>query len=148
MRFALIAGFVLALLVGALAPLHGAAQQAPGSPPPAAQAGPPPLPSPKPGPDDAKLHKIAVQQFLAWQQGQVDRTLYTDDVNAQLNDEMMDRATSLLAHLGALQKVTYRGISQAKGVNVYVYHMACENGAVDMAFTLDPSGKIALIFFE
>lgn len=138
---------LLAFAAGlAATPAFAHAQTAP--PSPAATDAPPPIPSPKPGADDPKIHKIAVQQFLAWQAGQVDRTLYTDDVNSQLNDDMMDRATNTLAHLGALQQTTFKGISKPKGLDVYVYHMVCANGAVDMDIGLDPTGHIALIYFE
>lgn len=108
---------------------------------------PPPLPSPKPAPDDPKIHKLAVQQFLAWQGGTVDRSRYSDDVNAQLSDELLDASEKAVAALGALQSTTFRGISEAKGIKVYVYTMTCEHGTIDMKFALQPDGKIALIFF-
>lgn len=113
----------------------------------AAAQSPPPIPSPLPAPDDPKMHKLAVQQFLSWQAGTVDRTAYSDDINSQLNDEMLDRATKTLANLGGLQQVTFRGISHPKGLDVYVYTMHCERGSVDMEFAVEPDGKIAMIFF-
>jgi len=112
-----------------------------------AENSPPPLPSPKPAPDDPKMHKLAVQQFLAWQGGTVDRSRYSDDVNAQLSDELLDASEKAVAALGALQSTTFRGISQAKGIKVYVYRMLCEHGSIDMQFALQPDGRIALIFF-
>ena len=139
---------LLACLAAACA-LFGAparAQQATDSPAPVATN--PPLPSPKPAVEDPKIHKLAVQQFLAWQSGTVDRGLYADQVNAELTDDMMDRGTKTLAKLGALQKVQFQGISSAKGVTFYVYKMVCANGTIQMDFALDPAGKIALIFFE
>lgn len=128
---------------------YGSAQQTPAPSPAAAPTAvpPPPLPSPRPGPDDPKRHKLAVQQFLAWQQGQVDRTLYGDEVNGELNDEMLDQATRTLANMGALQSATFLGTAHAKGVDVFVYKMTCEHGSVNMDFALDPDGKIGLIFF-
>jgi hypothetical protein len=123
------------------------AQQAQPSPS-AAEPTRPPIPSPKPAPDDPKIHKFAVQQFLAWQQGQVDRSFYSDDVNNELTDEVLDGATKTLAHLGGLQQVNFRGLSKAHDVTFYVYKMICERGSVDMDFALDPQGKVALIFFE
>jgi hypothetical protein len=115
-----------------------------------AAAGPtaPPLPSPQPAPDDPKRHKMAVQQFLAWQQGQIDRSLYGDQVNAELTDEVLDRGTRTLANMGALQSAAFVGISHANGADIYVYKMTCEHGSVNMDFSLAPDGKIALIFFE
>lgn len=149
MRFKLLSLTVaLAAAVALFAPAHGAAQQASPSPLPSGAPSPPPVPSPVPGIDDPKIHKLAVQQFLAWQQGQVDRALYSDDVNAQLSPEVLDRATSTLANLGGLQHVAYRGISRTKGIDIHVYRMSCENGAVDMYVATQPDGKIDLIFFE
>jgi len=114
---------------------------------PAAENSPPPLPSPKPVPEDPKIRKLAMQQFLAWQGGAVDRARYSDDVNAQLSDELLDASEKAVAALGALQAATFRGISSAKGIHVYVYTMLCEHGSIDMKFALQPDGKIALIFF-
>jgi hypothetical protein len=145
--------FLILALAAVLAASGGVcvrAQETP-APSPAAAATPvppPPLPSPKPGPDDPKRHKLAVQQFLAWQQGQVDRTLYGDEVNSELNDELMDQATRTLANMGALQSAVFVGTAHAKGLDVFVYKMICEHGSVNMDFALAPDGKISLIFFE
>ena len=141
---------VLFALLAAFAVFAGGqlrAQEAQSSPS-AAEPTRPPIPSPKPAPDDPKIHKFAVQQFLAWQQGQVDRSYYSDDVNNELTDEVLDTATKTLAHLGGLQQVTFRGISKAHDTTFYVYHMKCERGTIDMDFALDQQGKVALIFFE
>jgi hypothetical protein len=117
------------------------------SAPPVENSPPPPLPSPKPAPEDPKIRKLAMQQFLAWQGGTVDRGRYSDDVNAQLSDDLLAASEKAVAGLGALQTATFRGISSAKGIHVYVYTMLCEHGSIDMKFALQPDGKIALIFF-
>jgi hypothetical protein len=139
----------LALAAGvALLPVSLAhAQEATGSPPPAVESSPPPIPSPKPAPDEPKMHKLAVRQFLAFQGGTVDRKQYSDDVNAQLNDELLTASEGALAALGALQTVNFRGISHTKNVNVYIYRMTCEHGSIDMEFALQPDGKIAVLLF-
>jgi hypothetical protein len=123
------------------------AQEITGSPPPAVENSPPPIPSPKPAPDDPKMHKLAVRQFLAFQGGTVERARYSNDVNAQLNDELLTASERALAALGALQTVNFRGISHTKNVNVYVYRMTCEHGSIDMEFALQPDGKIAVLLF-
>ncbi len=146
-RYALI--FALALSVGVLGSVAAQAQEATASPPAGAGiASPPPLPSPRPGPDNPQRHKLAVQQFLAWQQGDIDRSLYGDEVNSELNDEVLDRAGKTLANMGALQSAAFVGTAHAKGLDIFVYKMTCENGSVNMDFALQPDGKIALIFFE
>lgn len=141
---------ILLAIIAGIAMFGGGARAQEAQPSAAPSAGPssPAIPSPKPAPDDPKIHKFAVQQFLAWQQGQIDRSFYSDDVNNELTDEVLDNATKTLAHLGALQQVTFRGLSKAHNLTFYVYKMTCERGAVDMDFSLDPQGKVALIFFE
>jgi hypothetical protein len=140
------ASLVFAAAACALAATPGHAQQS-DAPAPNATGGPV-IPSPKPAPEDAKIHKLAVQQFLAWQTGAVDRTLYSDQVNADMTDDLMDKGTKTLANLGALQQAQFQGISSAKGTNFYVYKMTCANGTIQMDFSIDPDGKIGLIFFE
>lgn len=146
--------FALAAGVALLPVATTHAQTVPASPPPALESSapavensPPPLPPPKPAPEDPKIRKVAMQQFLAWQGGTVDRARYSDDVNAQLSDDLLAASEKAVAGLGALQTATFRGISSAKGIHVYVYTMLCEHGSIDMKFALQPDGKIALIFF-
>jgi hypothetical protein len=137
---------VLSAAAAALLPGSLRAQQSDNVPP--SNATNPPIPSPKPTAEDPKIHKLAVQQFLAWQSGTVDRSLYSDQVNGDMTDEVMDRGTKTLANLGGLQQAQFQGISSAKGATFYVYKMVCQNGTVMMDFALDPDGKIGLIFFE
>ena len=139
--------FAAVLLALAAAPGH--AQQAsddPDTPAPIATMAP--LPSPQPAADEPKIHKLAVQQFLAWQQGEINRALYNDNVNGQLTDDVLQSASKTLANMGALQSATFRGISHAKQGDLYVYHMLCDKGSVDMDFSLDPKGLIQAIFFN
>jgi hypothetical protein len=136
---------VCALALAGLSPgvmRHALAQES------AATPAPPPLPSPKPATDDPKVHRLAVTQFIAWQVGSIDHSLYSDEFNSQLSDSVVNDATQTLAHMGGLQTTTFRGISVAKGINVFVYHMVCEHGSIDMDFALQPDGKIALLLFE
>jgi hypothetical protein len=140
--------FVLALIAGVCMSFSGSlhAQEATASPSPESTG--PILPSPKPAVEDPKIRKLAVQQFLAWQSGTVNRDLYSEQVNADLTDDVLDKGTKTLANLGALQKAQFQGISSAKGANFYVYRMVCQNGTIQMEFSLAPDGKIGLIFFE
>jgi hypothetical protein len=142
-RFCFVLALVAALAAAAFAPTRAQSTDAP-----APAVTNPPLPSPRPTAEDPAVRKLAVHEFLAWQTGTVDRGRYADTVNNELSDDLLDRATKTLANLGALQQATFRGVSKARGVSFYVYHMACQNGAVEMEFSMDPAGKIALIFFE
>ena len=139
---------LLALVAGACAAFSAGAkaQQADTSPSPAVTG--PALPSPKPTAEDPKVHKLAVQQFLAWQSGTINRDLYSDQVNSDLTDDVLDRGTKTLANLGGLQQALFQGVSVSKGLSFYVYRMVCQRGTIQMDFSLQADGKIALIFFE
>lgn len=144
-----IAAAALALGLSLSVTAARAQEAAPASP--AASAAPAPAPSlppPQPGADDPQRHKFVVQQFLAWQQGNVDRTAYTDEVNQELTDEVLARGTQSLANMGGLQSAAFVGTSHTKAGDVYVYKITCEHGSVNMDFSLTPDGKVSLIFFE
>lgn len=149
MRFTTLALLLLcfASAAGPAAARQGAPAPSP-SPSPAAAAQPK-IPPPSPAPEDPKITKLAIGQFVAWQNGDIDQSLYDPQVTDELTEDVLTRGTAALAHLGGLQKATFEGISQARGTSFYVYKMTCENGSVDMDFAIDPAtGKIALIFFE
>jgi hypothetical protein len=94
---------VLALIAGACVFMPGNARAQEASASPSPEASGPILPSPKPAVEDPKVHKLAVQQFLAWQSGTINRDLYSEQVNAELTDDVLDKGTKTLANLGALQ---------------------------------------------
>jgi hypothetical protein len=139
-----------AALMGAALPGASAVAAAP-----QATAGPaygtpdaPVLPSPKPAPEDPKITKTAKREFLAWQNGLVDRSHYSDQMNANISDDLLNKSAAGLAHLGALQKATFEGISRTDHGDVfYTYDMICQNGSVRMQFGLDPKGRIGLLYF-
>ena len=106
------------------------------------------IPSPVPAAEDPRIHKLALTQFVAWQQGSIDRSLYSQTLNAQLTDTALATASATLANMGALQSIAFRGIARMAEGSLYVYRVTCANGAVDMDFSLDRSGKIAIIFFN
>ncbi|MFN2449155.1 MAG: hypothetical protein ABR508_05090 [Candidatus Baltobacteraceae bacterium] len=144
-RALLIALFIAGIAFAAAG--SGFARAAASPAPAAALESPPPIPPPAPAVENPKIHKLAVQQFLAWQTATVDRDAYSETVNADLSDELLDRATKTLANLGALQSAAFQGVSKTKAASLYVYKMACANGTVNMDFSVDPNGKIGLIFF-
>ena len=88
-----------------------------------------------------------MQQFLAWQGGDVDRNKYGDELNSQLTDDYLSGSERALAGLGGLQTATFRGTAKVKGIDLYYYRMVCEHGSIDMDFALQPDGKIGLLFF-
>ncbi len=146
--FALVLGAAAVVFIQTGAPAQQTGATAAPSPSAPAADTAPPIPSPQPAADDPRVHKIAVQQFLAWQQGQINRSLYGEQINQEITDDVVSRGSATLANMGALQSVAFRGISHSKQGDLYVYHMTCDRGAIDMDLGLDPKGLITAIFFE
>ncbi|HEY5258184.1 MAG TPA: hypothetical protein VIJ12_07355 [Candidatus Baltobacteraceae bacterium] len=116
-------------------------------PHPAPAATPAPLP-----PEDPAISKIAFGQFLAWQIGKVDRSRYTDAVDALMTPDTIAAAAQDLVSLGALQRVVWKGPSVAQGVpagsKTYLYQVICSDGQVYMQFSIGPNGKLASMVFR
>ncbi len=120
-----------------------------------AQARPHPTPTPIPTPTpvaDPAVTKVARQQFLAWQIGTIDRSLYAAQLVPKLTDAKIKDVSAHVAPLGALQHVVYLGpfVGQGfpPGAHGYIYKMICTNGTLYQWMILDASGKIATIFFR
>lgn len=116
-----------------------------------AHASPTPAPTPLP-PEDPPATRIATQQFVAWQLGVIDRTKYTDELNALADADQVNHTAAALRQLGALKQMEWLGYRSAEGVpegsKTYVYRANCLNGKVLMQFSLTPTGKLAGIIFR
>jgi hypothetical protein len=118
-----------------------------------AAARPHPTPSPSPTPvADPTVTDIARKQFVAWQAGNVNRSLYADSIQTVLTDAKIDQSSRALGTLGALTNMVYIGplavpsdLPNAKG---YIYQMNCVGGTVYLFMVIDQQGKIDRIFFK
>lgn len=120
-----------------------------------AHARPAPSPSPSPTPTpvaDPAITKLVRQQFVAWQVGNLNKTLYSPQVRGKLTDAMVNDVSHKLALLGPLTDTVYIGPfftndipSDAHG---YIYQMVCREGNVYLLTILDGQGKIATIYFK
>jgi len=114
-------------------------------------ATPTPSPTPLP-PEDPAASKVARQQFVAWQLGTLDRSRYTDDLNALADADAVTKTSAALTQLGSLQSMEWLGYRQAAGVvagtKTSVYRVHCSIGSVLMQFSIQPDGKIAGIIFR
>lgn len=112
-----------------------------------------PTPAPTPSPvEDPAITSIARHQFVQWQAGVVNKSLYAPAVVAQLTDSKITDTSHALAQLGPLTNVVYMGRwvnpDFPAGVNGYIYQMRCSQGNVYLWLALDTDGKIATIFFK
>ena len=98
------------------------------------------------------MTELARKQFVAWQAGKINKSLYTAGVQDKLTDEKIDQASHGLGRLGALTGAVYIGPLIAPDIpsdaHGYIYQMNCIDGTVYLLMILDSQGKIATIFFK
>jgi hypothetical protein len=114
---------------------------------------PAPTPSPTPTPvADPAVTQIARQQFVAWQAGAVDKSLYAERLQPKLTDEQIGVVSRALGRLGALMETVYLGpllsVGAPPGTRGYIYQMRCAEGNVYEFLILDDRHKIASLFFK
>jgi hypothetical protein len=109
-----------------------------------------PAPTPTPVADPA-ITKIARQQFVQWQAGSVNKSLYAPEVVPKLTDEKIADTSKALGLLGALTDMVYIGRwinPEMPSLSGYIYQMRCVEGNVYLWLELQPDGKIASIVFK
>jgi hypothetical protein len=112
-----------------------------------------PTPSPSPTPvADPAITKIARQQFVAWQSGVIDKSLYAPQLQAQLTDAKISDTSHALGQLGALTDTVFIGNwlnpNFPAGTHGYIYQMRCEVGNVYLWMALGADGKVVTLFFR
>lgn len=112
-----------------------------------------PTPAPTPTPlADPEITKIARQQFVAWQAGAINKSLYAPEVVPKLTDAKVADVSRALAALGPLTGTVYIGPFVAADVppdaHAYIYQMLCAGGNIYLWMILDGKGKIATIYFK
>lgn len=152
---------VLFAIVVMGATVNAAAQTAPSrAPQPSAAPSPAPRPSVVPSPApvpasspapaasaDANLAK-ARGEFEAWQNGKIDLARYIPEAAAQFTDATVKSISDqALKPLGAVKTITQIRVVTTPVAMIYVYHVVCANGAIDMAISWNAAGKIQYIQF-
>lgn len=111
-----------------------------------------PTPSPSPPIADPAITKLARQQFVQWQAGVVNKSLYAAQTIEQLTSAKIADTSAALGQLGALTDMVYIGRwvnpDFPPGSRGYIYQMRCVSGNVYLWLALDADGKIASIFFK
>jgi hypothetical protein len=119
--------------------------------PAGARTSPTPAPTPTPVADPA-VTKIARQQFVAWQAGSINKSLYATQLMPQLTDAKVGDVARVLAALGPLNDTVFIGPFAAPDIppdaHGYIYQMRCAEGNIYLWLILDPTGKIASLFFK
>jgi hypothetical protein len=114
-------------------------------------ATPTPAATPMPVADPA-ITKLARQQFVQWQAGSINKSLYAVQVLSQLTDAKIADTSQKLGELGALTDTLYLGRwinpdfpPETRG---YIYQMHCVSGSIYLWLALDSQGKIASLTFK
>lgn len=134
---------LLVVLLGSL----GAGAEA-GVPPATPAASPGPNSTAPPPVEDPAITAQARAQFIAWQSGKIDRSLYNAEANKQLTDALIADVAGKLSPLGPPTKVNFVDKSTADGNTIYTYAVDTAKGRVQMLLALDGSHKISGIFFR
>lgn len=122
--------------------------------PAAARAHPTPTPAvtPTPPPEDPAITAIARHEFVTWQADAVEKSRYTQAMQAKMVDSQVSDTARGLATLGALERAQwlgpYPGPLAPPGDRSYLFHMICANAAVYELITIAPDGKIDFIAFR
>ena len=112
-----------------------------------------PTPSPSPTPiANPAITQLARQQFVQWQAGTINKSLYAKQVLDKLSDAKISDTATALGQLGPLIDVVFLGPWIAAdfppGARGYAYQMRCSSGNIYLWLALDAQGKIATILFK
>jgi len=141
-RFAL-SVFAVALLA---TPALSSARSAP--PPPSATAMPVSVPSAAATMPPDKVQALALNVLGQMQNGRIDRSLFTDQVNGVLTDDMLRQMGPELSQLGQDPRVSLLSSQPVgTGITEYVFLLRSNSGNIDETIALDADGKIAEINF-
>jgi hypothetical protein len=87
--------------------------------------------------------------FVALQQGTLDRTTLTPDLDAELTESLRADMTAKIAPYGPPVEFVIRSSSDVDGVATYVLRVRWANASVDYVFGLDDATKkIAKLYFR
>lgn len=90
----------------------------------------------------------AQTQFTSLQHGAIDRSSYSQRMNAALTDAQVAQLSAQLTKLGDLRRMGLNASKKVDGIQTYAYVMVCANGIVGMQLSFDPNGLIDAIYFE
>ena len=114
-------------------------------------ATPTPAATPTPVADPA-ITKLATQQFVQWQAGTVNKSLYAPQLLGQLTDAKIADTSQKLGELGAFTDSVYLGRwlnpQFPPEVRGYIYQMRCSSGNVYLWMAVNDQGKIVSFVFK
>ena len=133
-----------ALLVAMLvSPQAGVIADAPPTTTPAATSSASPVENPK-------VTALAKSQFIAFQQGKINKALYSPAAQSGFTDAIITQASQALAPLGdvkSLKLITSQQISSPPDT-AYIYLVTCDKGTIQETLVLTADGLIDGLYFR
>ncbi len=104
-----------------------------------------PAPTATMSPD--KAHALALNVLAQLENGRIDRSMFTDAMNAQLTDTQLLTLSGELRPLGLPYTTVLSTQDVGGGLTTYTFWLHEGSGAFDEIMTLDQNGKVAGINF-
>lgn len=103
--------------------------------------------TPAPG-EDAAITARARALLEQAQKDKFDRSMFTQQANAALTDQLVATVAHQLGPLGVPQRFAYTGKQQRGLFTVYTYRVTWPSASLDELVGIDKAGKVGLIFFR
>jgi hypothetical protein len=139
--------FLPAALAAVLLLTPGVAAAQTPAPSPAAAAPAAPAAAASPLVADPKIEALAKSLLHALQTNTLDRSMMTDQMNAQMTADVAKNAAAQMAALGDYTSFTYAGEEDQDGLKVYQFLVAFKTITLKEYVGITPDGKIAGLQF-
>ena len=99
--------------------------------------------APLPADPDPKMTALLRLRIAALAAGKIDRTQFTDAMNAVLSAATLKQNRETFAALGPLQSIDYESRVEKNGLRVYRYRAVYGETTISWTLALTPGGKVA-----
>jgi hypothetical protein len=98
--------------------------------------------------EDPAITAAVKREFLAWQAGKIDRSVYSAEMNKALPDSAVAQVSGQLRSLGAPTKFVYIDRSIVSENRAYTYGAETPKAKLRILYVLDTAGKISGLWFR
>jgi hypothetical protein len=104
--------------------------------------------TPSPIAEDPAITAAVKREFLAWQAGKIDRSVYSAEMNKALPDSAVANVSAQLRSLGAPTKFVYLDRTSVSENRAYTYGADTPKAKLRILYVLDTAGKISGLWFR
>jgi len=113
------------------------------TPAPAASLAPATSASPAAAISSDQAHQLALNVLLQLQNGRIDRSMFTSQMNDQLTDANLLKLAPELSPIGQPYTTLLSTKDEGGGMTTFVFWLHSGQGAFDETITVDKDGKVA-----